>query len=93
MLFESVDASGDGNLTPSEVTTLLELEGLDASEEHVGALFERYDADDEGTIGRLEFQPFLMAMRREREGVEEPPEPPEGSSADLHALKAGDEVS
>ena len=36
-----------GNLSPSEVMTLLEMEGLDSSEEHVAMLFERYDADGE----------------------------------------------
>ena len=36
-----------GNLSPREVTTLLEMEGLDSSEEHVAMLFERYDADGE----------------------------------------------
>jgi hypothetical protein len=36
-----------GNLSPSEVMTLLEMEGLDSSEEHVAMLFEHYDADGE----------------------------------------------
>ena len=31
-------------------------------------------------------------MRREKQGAASPPEPPDGSSADLHLLKEGDEV-
>ena len=31
-------------------------------------------------------------MRRERDGAASPPEPPDGSSGDLHSLKEGDEV-
>ena len=91
-LFDSVDATHDGALSPAEVKTLLEKERLDSSDGHVAQLFERFDADGEGGIGRLEFEPFLRAMRRKKQGAAEPPEPPDGTSADLHLLKVGDEV-
>ncbi len=41
---------------------------------------------------RIRFEPFLRAMRREKEGTGSAPEPPDGSSADLQSLKEGDEV-
>lgn len=41
---------------------------------------------------RIRFEPFLRAMRREKEGTASLPEPPDGSSGDLHSLKEGDEV-
>ena len=46
----------------------------------------------QGEISRIEFEPFLRAMRREKDGVADPPEPPDGTTGDLHLLKAGDDV-
>jgi Ca2+-binding EF-hand superfamily protein len=88
-LFAQVDADGDGSLGPSEVSQLLQLEGLVSSEEHVHALIGRYDADLSGTISRAEFEPFLLAMRRNEEITVEPPE---GSISDLSNLEPGNEI-
>lgn len=92
MLFESVDVTPDGSLSTSEVKQLLIAEGLDSSEEHVAMLFERFDADGTGAIERLEFEPFLRAIRRAKAGEAEPPEPPDGTSGDLSRLEIGHEV-
>lgn len=92
MLFESVDVSPDGALSTSEVKTLLTAEGLDSSDEHVAMLFERFDADGTGAIERLEFEPFLRAIRRAKAGENEPTEPPDGTSGDLSRLEVGNEV-
>lgn len=92
MLFDSIDVSPDGALSMGEVKTLLITEGLDSSDGHVSMLFERFDADGTGAIERLEFEPFLRAIRRAKAGEAEPAEPPDGTSGDLSRLEVGNEV-
>lgn len=54
-LFEAVDADGSGHIDLSELTTLLKLLEIDASEEDAAALFRGLDSDGNGEVDEAEF--------------------------------------
>ena len=65
-VFDKYDVDNSGALDASEVTKLLEEEGMPVTESYIAGLMEVYDADESGAIEFNEFERLYKVVQRKK---------------------------
>ena len=65
-VFEKYDVDNSGALDASEVTKLLEEEGMPVTESYIKGLMDVYDADESGSIEFNEFERLYKVVQRKK---------------------------